>query len=260
MEPMMSTTRTGQPGFSRAAVAYVTLVLGLGAGLLCLEWVGSGPVFQHLPAGSLLFWLALTLVSELFWLETPAGGGMISMSLTVNMASLFVLPAPLVLSVGWISVVLSDLLIHRRGLLKAFFNGAQTAVALSASLLVLRLAIGNAPPYEGSVFTRFPQAAAAAPLAFFLVNTILVSGVISLCQRRAFLRVWRENYLFGYQVLASGIQFLLGVGLVLSTQALGYLSGLFYVLFFFFVRDSYHRFLREWRESGRSQTRTRSAA
>ena len=60
--------------------------------IAAMFWVCGRPGADHsIPLLPVAFWFVFTLAAELFWLETPAGGGMISMSLAVNIASLYAL-------------------------------------------------------------------------------------------------------------------------------------------------------------------------
>jgi len=209
---------------------------------------------------NLLYWFVLSLAAECFWLETPTRAGMISMSLAVNMATVFVLPPHLVITIGVLSVGISDLLVHRRGFLRAGFNASQTTISLAASIAVVHLLAGPNPPPGCRIFLEAPLAVLAAPVAFVLVNTLAVAGVISLQSSRPFWRTWRENYGHGYHFLSCGTQFLLGVSLAFAAQAIGFVSGLFSLLLFFFVRDAYSRFAREKAERAPADGRVCRAA
>ncbi len=228
-----------------AARLYVASVLVLGTGLLVGAWSKSGLTGAMVPLSALGFWAFFSLAAESFWLETSTRAGMVSMALTVNVASLFLLPPHFVLAVGALSVGLSDLLLHRRGGLKAGFNAAQTVISLAASLAAIRLLGGQFEPKGLLFLLQRPQAVVAAPCVFFAVNTLLVSGIVSLSRGLPFWKAWRENFGFGYHFLSSGILSLLGLLLVVSFDGLGYIAGLLFLLLFFFIRDSYRRYLRE---------------
>ena len=228
-----------------ALFSYVALILTLGAGLILWGWVRADASAAPFSLAVFGFWFVMSLAAECFWLETPTGAGMVSMSLAVNMATFFTLPFEQVLMVGAFSVALSDVLIHRRGGLRACFNGAQTAISMAASLGVFQLLGGPSYPTGSQVFLQHPLPVLTAPVIFFVVNTFLVAAVISLYSDLPLWRVWRENYGFSYQFLSSGTLFLLGVSLVIATESIGWVSGLLYLLLFYFVRDGYRRFVRD---------------
>jgi hypothetical protein len=225
--------------------AYVASMVMAAGVLLAIAWNGAAGEATAERTGLFAFWLVLSLASECFWLETPTRAGMVSMSLAVNFASLYALPWHLVVTVGALSVCAADLLLHRRGGLRATFNAAQTVVSLAAAAWTLRLLGAGGPATGSEFFLREPLAALAAPAVFVLVNTFAVAGVIALNQRQGLLAAWRENYGFAFHYLSSAVLLLLGITLVLSLEVVGYISGLLYLVFFFFVRDAYLRRTRE---------------
>jgi hypothetical protein len=226
-------------------VVYVSVVIATGAALLATTWLRAGGPFTTLPVERFAFWLFLSLAAECFWLNTPSRAGKISMSLAVSVATLFVLPLPYVLMIGALSVAISDLLIHRRDAVHAYFNGGQTELSLAVSYFAIHL-ISGASPGSGRIFIlEHPFAALCGIAVFFVMNTGLVAGVISLHARIRYLLAWKENFGFGYHFLSSATLALLGLTLVLASESIGYMSGLVYLLFFFFVRDAYYRFVRD---------------
>lgn len=229
-------------------ILYVVSIIGA-AGVLLGHAVGKDPAADAVPIGVIGFWLVLSLAAECFWLETPTGKGMVSTALAINMAMIFVLPPPVVLVIGAVSVGLSDLLLHRRGPLKASFNAAQTTIALAVCFATMQVFAKSGVAPSSDAFLQDPWGTLAVPASFYLVNTALVAGAISLHARTSFWSTWRANYGFGYQILASAVLFLLGMTLVLAYEHVGYIAGLGYLLCFYFVRDAYHRYVRERRLS-----------
>jgi hypothetical protein len=237
----MRNTSTTRP--NPAVLAYVSIVILLA--LVTMAWLCRGsdarPGSPLLP---LAFWAVFTLAAELFWLVTPTGNGMVSMSLAVNIATLYVLPPHLSVPVAATATLVADLVIHRRGPLKASFNSAQTALTVAACSLVIRALGGNPVGAGADYLLREPLAVLAGPVLFFLLNTGLVAGVIGLHTRTGVARAWKQNYCFGYQFLSSGTLSLLGLVLVATVDTLGYIAGMLYLMFFFFVRDAYQRYVR----------------
>ena len=228
-----------------SARIYVAAILALGGGVLAATWSTASHHGLGLAPSAVGFWLFFSLAAECFWLETPTRAGMVSMSPAANVASVFLLPTPLVLAVGAFSVGLSDLLLHRRGPLKAAFNAAQMVLSLGATLAVVHLLAGQVPVHGSLLIFERPLAVLAAPVVFFLANTLLVSGVLGLVHGCSLWRAWRDNYGFGYQILSSSTLSLVGLLLVVSFDTLGYIAGVFFLLLFFFIRDSYHRYVRD---------------
>jgi hypothetical protein len=240
----MSSSRSKRRG--AAVLAYVTVVHLLA--ITAMVWICGRPGEVHrVPPVPIAFWLVLTLAAELFWLETPTGGGMVSMSLAVNIAALYVLPAHLAVGIAAITTVIADLVIHRRGPLKAAFNASQVALTTAGCATLIR-ALGGEPTGAGAAFlVREPLAVVSGPVLFFMLNTGLVAGVIGLDTGEGVARAWKRNYGFKYQVLSSATLSLLGLVLVVAVDSIGYIAGMLYLLFFFFVRDGFRRYVESRR-------------
>jgi hypothetical protein len=167
------------------------------------------------------------------------------MSLAANFATLFVLPPPQVLFVGALSVGLADRLLRRRGWIRALFNASQTTISLAASLTVIRLLGGPANPMGGQTFLAHPWATLTTAPTFFLVNTFLVTGAISLHGHLPFWKTWRKNYGFSYHFFSVVILFIMGIGLVVVSGALGYVARLLSVLLLVLLRNHYRQHVRK---------------
>lgn len=226
---------------SMRVVCYTTLVAVLAATLIAAGWKTASFAAQTTPLTVVGFWLTFCLAAECFFLETPSGEGMVSMSSAANVASIFLLPLPQALTVGALSVILTDLLVHRRPWTRAIFNAAQTTISIAASCFVLDGAIGS------RAFRMNPIASLSVPVIFFVCNTVLVAGVIALHSRARLWRSWRDNYGHGYNLLSSAVLTILGLGFVITIESLGPIAGLLGLVPLFFVRDAYHRFVRERR-------------
>jgi hypothetical protein len=237
--------------------AYVAAMVIAAGAVLAVAWSRAAGEATAEQTGLFAFWLILSLASECFWLETPTRAGMVSMSLAVNFASLYALPWHLVLTVGALSVCTADLLLHRRDGLRATFNAAQTVIALAAATWTLRALGGHGPGAGSDLFLRAPAATLAAPAVFVVVNTFAVAGAIALQRRQGLWVAWRENYGFAFHYLSSAVLLVVGITLVLSLETVGYISGLLYLFFFFFVRDAY---VRRARERGRNATEPTGSA
>ena len=236
------------PARNRQLAAYVAATVLAAGAILAAAWNGAAGDATAERTGVFAFWLVLSLASECFWLETPTRAGMVSMSLAVNFASLYVLPWHLVLTIGALSVCAADLLLHRRGGVRATFNAAQTVLSLAAAVWTLRLLGGREIGTGSGLFLREPIATLTAPAVFVVVNTFTVAGAIALQRGQTLWTAWRDNYGFAFHYLSSAVLLVIGLTLVLSLETVGYISGLLYLVFFFFVRDAY---LRRARERGR---------
>jgi HD domain len=98
-------------------------------------------------------------------------------------------------------------LLRRLPLIKSAFNIAQFALSTATSILVY-VALGGRSMNVDSLFSPIPYVGAA--VAFFLVNTLSVSGVIALVDSKPVLTIWRRSTsgVLLYDVLASPLGFL----------------------------------------------------
>ncbi|MDM7914515.1 MAG: hypothetical protein ACE15D_14340 [Candidatus Eisenbacteria bacterium] len=221
---------------SKLLAPYIGLTVATAAGILILFWIHASP---KVPMSGVAFWFLLSLAAETFWLPTPTGKGMVSMSLAANLAVLLALPATLAMSLAGLSVVLADLLLHRRSAIKSVFNGSQTIVALALALSVARwLGLGSVGSI-GMILLLHPVAVVSLLPIFSLTNTLLVSGAIALSSGEPFWKVWRENYGDWYQHFSSLALMVVGIGLLIGLETIGYMSGLAMLLVLLVLRDAY---------------------
>ena len=118
---------SGTAGRSRRAVlAYVSVVHVLALAAMLSICARPG-VSLDVPPAQIAFWLFFTLAAELFWLATPSKEGMVSMSLAVNVATLYVLPPHLAVVVAAVAPTARGRVIQRRGPRKNTVKATPTA-------------------------------------------------------------------------------------------------------------------------------------
>ena len=169
------------------------------------------------------------------------------MSLCANIAVLFVLPIPYALTIAALSVGLSDLLLHRRGLIRAVFNSAQTTIALAGAVAVMACLRGSSAPGGSQVMLLHPLATLAPLVIFPAVNVLIVSGILAIEKGQRFGFAWRENYGFWYHYLSCAMLFFVGLGLVIAVESIGYICGLVSLLILVCFRETYRLFTRAHR-------------
>jgi len=125
------------------------------------------------------------------------------------------------------------------------FNMGMCAIAIASASHVFAALGGNrsGPGEIVSPLNAGPLAAAA--LTFFLANTWLVAGVVSLQHRRPFVAVWRTQFAFNHAVLGTGVLLVLGYFCAILFLTWGYMSAFIAAAAAYFVRDAYGRFVRE---------------
>jgi hypothetical protein len=159
------------------------------------------------------------------------------------MAVLFVLPRATALTVVAVAVGTSDLILHGRGLLRSLFNTAQTTIALALASFSMALFGAPVDPAGSQTFLLHPLATIAPILVFSGVNTALVAGVLALESRGSFGVVWKRNYWTRQHALSTATLYFMGLGLVLSVEAVGYVVGLAYLPLLLAARATYGQLL-----------------
>jgi hypothetical protein len=100
-----------------------------------------------------------------------------------------------VLAPTWIGCAVVGLTTLASGLImkgpntKTLFNASQITLAVAVAILAYR-ALGGQPLISGA---KYVPAYLALVLAFTVINSLAVSGVIALSERRPIMKVWRES-------------------------------------------------------------------
>lgn len=202
-------------GDKTALTVLVTAVI-VGATLTLL---GAGP-----PRGAditFAAWFISCLAGEMLWIRTPTKNGTISMALTLDLAVLIALPAAQALPIIAVSAFVASLYPHRRSLLKALYNAAQSTLAAGAALF----AIAFFGPGDNTIqvldqMTNWPGLFAGG-MAFFLVNSGLVAAAIALDTRRGIWRTWRENFAYTFELATTVAQVSLAGFILIAYEQMG---------------------------------------
>lgn len=222
-------------------VGYVTLVVVGGvAAFLSARWPAVAP-----EPLALLFWLLANVLCEILWLPTPSGRGYLSMGTASNFATLLLLPvAPAIVACA-LAGAAADVLFRRRRWYQVLFNMGQCTIAVAAASHVFS-ALGGVRSGADEILSplnALPLLAAA--LTFFLANTWLVAGVVSIQRGRPFAEVWRTQFAFNFALLGTAVLLLLGYFFAILFLTWGYASAFMAAASAYFVRDAYSRFVRE---------------
>lgn len=163
------------------------------------------------------FWAAMTLaafgaVAELLTYQMPQGGSG-SVALIPYLGAALLAPDwKAAVAVGLAQAAVE--IVRRRAPVKAVFNTAQIALSISLAVLVYHALGGTSIVGRGSSWSFAAEnapAVIALLLTYIIVNSGLVSGVLSLSQERNFGVVWRENTLgtAAYSLVSGVLAYLL---------------------------------------------------
>jgi len=202
---------------NRRLCLYVALVTGCGLSLLALH-VRSAPPLSL----AFLLWFAFNLVAEFLWLETPTGEATDSMASTFNVAVLYLFGAGLSLWIIGLSVLIATRFVQRRDWVKSLFGLGQMVITAFLAGKVFVLIAGGLGSLSQFHTARGVGAFVAACLVYYVVNTWLVAGAVSLAGGIPLVQIWRTNYGYKNSFLSSGALFALSPILLLSYLSLGY--------------------------------------
>jgi hypothetical protein len=228
------------PGFRLWLYAGVVILIGFGT--VAASW-GESAV-RAVPMLALAFWFFFAMVAESLWASTVSGKGMVGLSLSSHLVLLYVLPLPHALTIIAAGVLFSDLFLHQRSPIRSNFSAAQTVIAMAVSCAAVRALGVDGASIGSRSFLLAPLAALAAVPVYFLANTALASVAFALSSGEPPWRAWRDHYGLGYQIVNSLAFYLVGLGVVIGVESVGYVAGLIVLLAILIVRDGAQSYSR----------------
>jgi len=218
---------------------YVVLVIAAGGAAL---W-GFGAPDPTLGALSLLFWLLANLLGEVLWLPAPKGRGYLSMANAANFATLILLPISPAMILTASATLIADFLFRRRKWYQALFNFGACVVTVGAASLVFQRTGGSSKNIDALLSPLNAVPLLAAAVTYFLINTWLVAGVVSIETRRHVVEVWKTSFAFRYEIAGAVCLMLLGYLFAILFLTWGYMSAFLAVIATYFIRDAYIRYV-----------------
>ena len=183
---------------TRKAQVYIGLTIAAGAGVIgtCLA---SGPLEY---SGAFLAYCVLAWFFSTFKVRLPGMTGTMSPSFLFVLVSVAVFSLSETVLLATVASVVQCVLRSRKRprLVQVAFNVATWAVASGATY---RVAHWFAQDRDGRLIVLLPVAACS----FFVGNTFLVSGVLSLVDRKSLFQTWQQCYLwtFPYYLVGSAL-------------------------------------------------------
>jgi uncharacterized membrane protein len=220
---------------------YITLVVA-GGGLALWAAGAPDPTLGFLP---LLFWLLANMLGEVLWLPDPRNRGYLSMANAANFATLLLLAPWDAVMVTALAGLLADLLFRKREWYRALFNCGMCAVTVFVASTVFHAAGGRSGSVEALISPLNAAPLLLSAVTYFLVNTILVAGVIAVYRRQPVVRVWRESFAFSYEMVGAVVLKLLGYLFAILFLTWGYMSAFIAVIATYFIRDAYFRYVSD---------------
>lgn len=180
----------------KSAKFYIYGVIAVGAALLAVSLATWSP--QRLPAW--LLYLALSMLASTLKLRLPG------LTRTYSLSFLFLLfgigrySLPEVLIAGCAGALVQSVCNTKKRptLLQVLFNMANLVISTGLCFMVARTVLASGPQYYR------PAAMALAAFLFFVVNTVLVSGVLALLEGRPLSAVSSDWYIWSFPYYLIG--------------------------------------------------------
>ncbi len=225
-------------GLSALAKAYLLLVWAAAATLVFLAWRDASPL---MPA--ILPCLVGAVASSGFKVRLPGVTGTLSVNFVFVLTAIADLPLSQVLLLGCCAAIAQSWIRSRGGTspVQAAFNLGNMAISVAAGYGAF-----HSPLFSGAL-AHLPIQLLAATAAFYLVNTALVAGIISLAERKSFVRVWRASFgwVLAHYLVGAAIAALLHV----SVASLGWSSWLLILPVLYLIYRSYKMYLQSIEEA-----------
>jgi putative nucleotidyltransferase with HDIG domain len=136
-----------------------------------------------------IFFLAISAFAEFIPVDLPSGGG-ISIGFPVDFVLILVYGPALAMLISALGALIAEIIERKKSWYKVMFNAAEYALSAGIAGLVYQ--------YTGGIigfqnFFKFAFPATLCALTYCLVNSILVTIVISFAQDSKISTVWRVN-------------------------------------------------------------------
>jgi len=137
----------------------------------------------------LIFFLAISIFAEFIPVDLPMAGS-ITIGFPIDFVIILVYGPTLAMLISAISAVISEALEKKTSWHKIIFNASQYALSVGIAGIVYQY-VGGVVGFQN--FFKFALPAALCALSYCLVNSFLVTMVISLSQKARITTVWRLN-------------------------------------------------------------------
>ena len=231
--PAASSTARGSVFRYVVAVSVVTLILA-----------GFAVFMEPSPrVSSMIVWTLAAIVAQLMVFPTTTKAGEISLGMSVHLAMILLLKPAEFIPALCISRIIAHFFFRRTVWYKAVFNTAQIALSVLTGYVVFRSLYGGAAFHPGAGIALWAPAYLAGTLAYYLVNMALVSRVIAISTDRPSWTVWRENYGYPAEIIATAGLVLLSPIIAMTSVVLGSAGLLAFLVPMVFLRDASTRYI-----------------
>jgi len=248
-------TRDSRAGFGRSFVQWWKSVWSLpGERGRFLGWPATVFIVTQVLAGipllpyALLHWhtdnslrfasfLAVALGASIFKVRLPGIQATMSANFLFILVGILDLSYPETLLMGCLGGLVQSLwqAKPRPRLIQILFNFANLALSISLANLVFH------SQFAFNLGLRWPLLLAAASTTYFAMNTMSVSGIIAMTERRNPLLVWKECYLWSFPYYLLGA--LIAGGVSIINRSLGWQVAILVLPVVYWIYRSYRTYL-----------------
>jgi diguanylate cyclase (GGDEF)-like protein/putative nucleotidyltransferase with HDIG domain len=214
---------------SLAARFYIGLTIAAGAagvGFAVFNWYSPDPL-------RFLAYLVVALLASRLRVRLPGITGMMSVNYVFVLLAILDCSYPETILLACLVMIAQTSWRNGQGVLHMAFNCTSTAIAATAAYSVYQLGerVGN----------KLPLTIAATASAYFVLNSISVSGVVALTEHKRLFRTWKECYFwsFPYYLLGAG----LAAGISWSNRRFGWQTSVLALPVIYFIYRSYRLYL-----------------
>jgi diguanylate cyclase (GGDEF)-like protein/putative nucleotidyltransferase with HDIG domain len=214
---------------SLAARLYIGLIIAAGAagvGFAVFNWYSPDPL-------RFLAYLVVALLASRLRVRLPGITGMMSVNYVFVLLAILDCSYPETILLACLVMIAQTSWRNGQGVLHMAFNCTSTAIAATAAYCVYELGerVGH----------KLPLTIAAAASAYFVLNSISVSGVVALTEHKKLFRTWKECYFwsFPYYLLGAG----LAAAISWSNRRFGWQASVLALPVIYFIYRSYRLYL-----------------
>ena len=225
-------------GLSILAKAYLLAIWAAALAVIFFSWRHTSPL-----AWAVLPCLLGAVASSGLKVRLPGVTGTLSVNFIFVITAMADLPLSQVLLLGC-SAALAQSWIRSSG------RTSPVQVAFNLGNMTVSVATGYAAfhsPLLAGPLARLPLQLLTGTAAFYLVNTTLVAGIISLAERKSFAQVWRAS--FGWVLVHYLVGAAIAALLHVSVSALGWSSWLLILPVLYLIYRSYKMYLHSLEEA-----------
>ncbi len=210
-------------------------VIGAGALVLTSALASWSPAVS----GPWMIYVALAVLASVVKLRLPGMDGTYSLSFLFLLYGVAHFSLAETLIAGCAAAVAQSLLNAktRPGLIQILFNTANLAVSVGACFVIRRVWLA------ASVVHYLPAVMVLVACAYFVINTVLVSGILSMLHAKPLAEVWGQWYVWSFPYYLVGVT-LIGLlpapGQTVSGEAWLILLPVLYLMHFFLGLAHWH--------------------